>query len=122
MTLRRQSAYTLTKRKGTRYATWQRASPLPDIATEAETTAPEDEYFVSCKRYPNVDVYSRLIYAALGMLVEMFPVLFRDRPLQRLDPAAGLELIDDQEPKIARPRQIHPDRHQLHYLRVAPRS
>src|ERR687897_606992 len=51
-------------------------SPLLDIALELEKIALEDEYFVSRKLYPNVDFYSGLSYEALGMPVEMFPVLF----------------------------------------------
>ena len=33
-----------------------------------------------------------------------------------------LDMIDDQEPKIARPRQIEPSRHQLYYVPIAQRS
>src|ERR1700727_2483496 len=51
-------------------------NPLLDIATELEKIALEDDYFVSRKLYPNVDFYSGLIYEALGMPMEMFPVLF----------------------------------------------
>jgi citrate synthase len=51
-------------------------NPLLDIATELEKIALEDEYFIKRKLYPNVDFYSGLIYEALGMPVEMFPVLF----------------------------------------------
>src|SRR5437588_1435405 len=51
-------------------------NPLLDIAVELEKIALEDDYFISRKLYPNVDFYSGLIYEALGMPVEMFPVLF----------------------------------------------
>src|ERR671923_2966882 len=51
-------------------------NPLLEIATELERIALEDDYFVSRKLYPNVDFYSGLIYEALGMPVEMFPVMF----------------------------------------------
>src|SRR5207302_10663331 len=50
-------------------------NPLLDIALELEKIALEDEYFVERKLYPNVDFYSGIIYEALGMPVEMFPVL-----------------------------------------------
>ena len=53
-----------------------RLIPLLDIAPELEKIALEDEYFVSRKLYPNVDFYSGFIYQALGIPVEMFPVLF----------------------------------------------
>jgi citrate synthase len=81
-------------------------NPLLDIALELEKIALNEEYFVSRKLYPNVDFYSGIIYEALGMPVEMFPVLFA------IGRTAGwiaqwLEMIDDPEQKIARPRQIY---------------
>ncbi|HEY8763785.1 MAG TPA: citrate synthase [Solirubrobacteraceae bacterium] len=81
-------------------------NPLLDIATELEKIALEDDYFISRKLYPNVDFYSGLIYEALGMPVEMFPVLFA---IGRTSGwiAQWLEMIDDTEQKIARPRQIY---------------
>src|SRR3954451_2500945 len=81
-------------------------NPLLEIATELEKIALEDEYFVSRKLYPNVDFYSGLIYEALGLQVEMFPVLFA---IGRTSGwiAQWLELVDDKEQKIARPRQIY---------------
>jgi citrate synthase len=81
-------------------------NPLLDIALELERIALEDEYFVSRKLYPNVDFYSGLIYEALGMPVEMFPVLFA---IGRTSGwiAQWLEMIEDGEQKIARPRQIY---------------
>ncbi len=66
----------------------------------------EDEYFVERKLYPNVDFYSGLIYEALGMPVGMFPVLFAI-PRTSGWIAQWLEMIDDKEQKIARPRQIY---------------
>jgi citrate synthase len=81
-------------------------NPYLDIALELEKIALEDEYFVSRKLYPNVDFYSGLIYEALGMPVEMFPVLFA---IGRTSGwiAQWLEMIEDGEQKIARPRQIY---------------
>jgi citrate synthase len=81
-------------------------NPLLDIALELEKIALEDDYFVSRKLYPNVDFYSGLIYEALGMPVEMFPVLFA---IGRTSGwiAQWLEMIEDDEQKIARPRQIY---------------
>src|SRR3954447_24171029 len=81
-------------------------NPLLEIATELEKIALEDEYFVSRKLYPNVDFYSGLIYEALGLQVSMFPVMFA---IGRTSGwiAQWLELVDDKEQKIARPRQIY---------------
>ncbi len=95
-------------------------NPLLDIATELERIALEDDYFISRKLYPNVDFYSGLIYEALGMPVEMFPVLFA------IGRTAGwiaqwLEMIDDKEQKIARPRQIYTGGHQLDYVPISER-
>ena len=81
-------------------------SPLLDIALELEKIALEDDYFVSRKLYPNVDFYSGLIYEALGMPMQMFTVLFAI-PRTSGWVAQWLELMDDSEQKIARPRQIY---------------
>jgi citrate synthase len=81
-------------------------NPKLEIALELERIALEDDYFVSRKLYPNVDFYSGLIYEALGMPVGMFPVLFAI-PRTSGWIAQWLEMIDDSEQKIARPRQIY---------------
>jgi citrate synthase len=97
-----------------------RKNPLLDIATELEKIALEDDYFISRKLYPNVDFYSGLIYEALGMPVEMFPVLFA---IGRTSGwiAQWLEMIDDTEQKIARPRQIYTGERRLAYTPIAQR-
>jgi citrate synthase len=96
-------------------------NPLLDIALELEKIALEDDYFISRKLYPNVDFYSGLIYEALGMPVEMFPVLFA---IGRTSGwiAQWLEMIDDPEQKIARPRQIYTGARALDYLPLSARS
>ncbi|MGQ2910520.1 citrate synthase [Aeromicrobium sp.] len=81
-------------------------NPLLEIAQELEKIALEDEYFVSRKLYPNVDFYSGLIYEALQFPPEMFTVLFAiGRTPGWL--AQWLELVDDKEQKIARPKQVY---------------
>jgi citrate synthase len=81
-------------------------NPLLEIALELERIALQDEYFVSRKLYPNVDFYSGLIYEALGFPVEFFPVLFAiPRTVGWL--AQWVELVNDADQKIARPRQIY---------------
>jgi citrate synthase len=83
-----------------------RPSPLLAVARELERVALQEEYFVSRKLYPNVDFYSGLIYEAMGLPVEMFPVLFAiPRTAGWL--AQWREAIADPEQKIARPRQIY---------------
>ncbi len=96
-------------------------NPLLDLAIELEKIALEDEYFVDRKLYPNVDFYSGIIYEALGMPVEMFPVLFA------IGRTAGwiaqwLEMIDDPEQKIARPRQIYTGDRGRDYVPIDQRS
>ncbi|WP_340540570.1 citrate synthase [Nocardioides sp. GXZ039] len=81
-------------------------NPLLEIALELEKIALEDEYFVKRKLYPNVDFYSGLIYEAFQFPPEMFTVLFAiGRTPGWL--AQWLELVQDPEQKIARPKQIY---------------
>jgi citrate synthase len=96
-------------------------NPLLEIATELEKIALEDDYFISRKLYPNVDFYSGLIYEALGMPVEMFPVLFA---IGRTSGwiAQWLEMIEDPEQKIARPRQIYTGQRSLDYVPIEQRG
>jgi citrate synthase len=96
-------------------------NPLIDIATELERIALEDDYFVSRKLYPNVDFYSGLIYEALGLPVSMFPVMFA---IGRTSGwiAQWLELVQDKEQKIARPRQIYTGERTRDYVPVEQRG
>jgi citrate synthase len=83
-----------------------RPSALLPIALELERIALQEAYFVDRKLYPNVDFYSGLIYEALGLPVEMFPVMFAiPRTAGWL--AQWREALDDPEQKIARPRQVY---------------
>ncbi|HEY5287415.1 MAG TPA: citrate synthase [Solirubrobacteraceae bacterium] len=95
-------------------------SPLLDIATELEKRALDDEYFTSRKLYPNVDFYSGLIYEALGLPVAMFPVMFA---IGRTSGwiAQWLEMVEDSEQKIARPRQIYTGDRDQDYVPIAKR-
>jgi citrate synthase len=81
-------------------------SPLIDIALEMERIALQDDYFVSRKLYPNVDFYSGVIYQAMGLPIDVFPVLFAiGRTSGWL--AQWEEMLNDEEQKIARPRQLY---------------
>ena len=96
-------------------------SPLLDIATELEKIALGEDYFVSRSLYPNVDFYSGLIYQALGMPMSMFPVMFA------IGRTAGwiaqwLEMVQDSEQKIARPRQIYIGERTREYVPLAERG
>jgi citrate synthase len=83
-----------------------RPNPLLAVALELERIALQDEYFIKRKLYPNVDFYSGLIYEAMGLPVEMFPVLFAI-PRTSGWLAQWQEMVGDAEQKIARPRQIY---------------
>jgi citrate synthase len=80
--------------------------PMLDLAMELERIALEDEYFVKRRLYPNVDFYSGIIYKALRLPVDMFPVMFAI-PRTSGWLAQWTELLEDEEQKIARPRQIY---------------
>ena len=95
-------------------------NPLLDIALELERIALEDDYFVERKLYPNVDFYSGLIYEALGMPVSMFPVMFAI-PRTSGWIAQWLEMVQDSEQKIARPRQVYTGERGRDYVPVDSR-
>ncbi|HMJ36594.1 MAG TPA: citrate/2-methylcitrate synthase, partial [Baekduia sp.] len=96
-------------------------NPLLDIALEVEKIALEDEYFVQRKLYPNVDFYSGLIYEALGLPMDMFPVMFAI-PRTSGWIAQWLEMVQDKEQKIARPRQIYTGDRTRDYVALGDRS
>ncbi|MDQ6915066.1 MAG: citrate synthase [Actinomycetota bacterium] len=96
-------------------------NPLLDIALELERIALEDDYFVERKLYPNVDFYSGLIYEALGMPTAMFPVLFAI-PRTSGWIAQWLEMVQDSEQKIARPRQVYTGERERDYVPVDQRG
>ena len=81
-------------------------NPKIEIAVELEKHALEDDYFTERKLYPNVDFYSGLIYEALTIPTDMFTVMFAI-PRTSGWIAQWLEMVQDEETKIARPRQIY---------------
>jgi citrate synthase len=95
-------------------------NPLLEIATELEKIALEDDYFIERKLYPNVDFYSGLIYEAMGLPVAMFPVMFA---IGRTSGwiAQWLEMVQDSEQKIARPRQIYTGGRERDYVPIDQR-
>jgi citrate synthase len=90
-------------------------NPLLEIAVELEKQALADEYFTSRKLYPNVDFYSGLIYEALNIPRAMFTVMFAI-PRTSGWIAQWLEMLDDPETKIARPRQIYTGHRERDFL------
>jgi citrate synthase len=96
-------------------------NPLLDIALELEKIALQDDYFIERKLYPNVDFYSGLIYEALGLPVEMFPVMFA---IGRTSGwmANWLEQVQDEEQRIARPRQVYTGGRDRAYVPIEQRG
>jgi citrate synthase len=79
-------------------------SELLEIAQRIEQIALEDEYFIDRKLYPNIDFYSGLILTALKIPKEMFTIIFViGRTVGWI--TQWIELKEDSEMKIARPRQ-----------------
>jgi len=96
-------------------------NPKLQIATELEKRALDDSYFTDRKLYPNVDFYSGLIYEALNLPRDMFTVMFAI-PRTSGWIAQWLEMQDDPDTKIARPRQIYTGRRELDYLPIDERG
>ena len=95
-------------------------NPLLDIALELERIALEDDYFVRRRLYPNVDFYSGLIYQSIGLPTSMFTVLFA---IARMAGwlAQWLELMNDPETRIARPRQVYLGEDNRKYVAMSKR-
>lgn len=80
--------------------------PLLQLAMELERIALEDDYFVERKLFPNVDFYSGIILQALGLPTYMFTVMFAvARTVGWI--AQWLEMIEDPQRRIGRPRQLY---------------
>ena len=97
------------------------SDPLLDIAKHLEAAALKDSYFVERKLYPNVDFYSGIILRAIGLPVEMFPVIFA---IGRMPGwiANYKEIMEDPKSRINRPRQIYIGRTLNHYVPVEERK
>jgi len=94
--------------------------PEFEIAKQLEEAALKDEYFVERKLYPNVDFYSGIIMKAIGIPIEMFPVMFS---IGRLPGwiAQWKEMREHHEP-IGRPRQIYVGSTERPYVDITNRS
>lgn len=95
--------------------------PLLDIALELEEIALNDSYFIERRLYPNVDFYSGLIYRAIGVPKNMFPVFFA---IGRLPGwiAHWKEATENNRLQIARPRQIYTGPAKQSYVPMDKRS
>jgi citrate synthase len=96
-------------------------NPKLELATELEKRALDDDYFTDRKLYPNVDYYSGLIYEALNLPTEMFTVMFAI-PRTSGWAAQWLELVNDKEQKIARPRQVYTGERNRDFVDIGDRG
>jgi len=94
--------------------------PVLDIAKRLEEAALKDEYFIERKLYPNVDIYSGIIYRAIGIPTQMFTVMFA---LGRLPGwiAQWREMRQKGEP-IGRPRQVYTGSNARDYVGIGDRN
>nr|MBA3793263.1 citrate (Si)-synthase [Rubrobacter sp.] len=97
-----------------------KTSPLLDTAIELEKRALDDEYFTDRKLYPNVDYWSGIIYEAMGIPTDAFTVMFAIGRTPGWT-AQWLELMNDPEFKIARPRQIYTGPREADYVPIGER-
>jgi len=95
--------------------------PLFELALELEQLALNDDYFKEKKLYPNVDFYSGIIYKALGLQTNMFTVMFAiARTVGWV--AHWIEMTNDPEQRIGRPRQIYTGAAQRDYIETSQRG
>lgn len=96
------------------------SDPLLDIAKKLEETALHDSYFIERKLYPNVDFYSGIIMRAIGIPMEMFTVMFA---IGRMPGwiANYKEIMEAQESRIYRPRQVYIGEKERPYIPIKDR-
>jgi citrate synthase len=84
----------------------KREDPLLDIAKRLEEIALRDPYFIDHYLYPNVDFYSGIVLRAIGIPLNMFPVMFA---IGRLPGwiSQWKESHEDADWKLTRPRQVY---------------
>ena len=81
-------------------------NPTLQVAKELERIALSDDYFISKKLYPNVDVYSGIILDAMGFPTSMFtPIFAISRTVGWI--SQWKEMIAEKNQKIGRPRQLY---------------
>jgi citrate synthase len=94
--------------------------PLLDLAIELEKIALDDKYFVDRKLYPNVDFYSGIILKAMGFPTAMFtPIFALARTVGWI--SQWMEMIEDPQQRIGRPRQIYTGAPARDYVSIGER-
>lgn len=95
--------------------------PLLKLAMKLESIALQDDYFVDRKLFPNVDFYSGIILRAMGFPPSMFTVLFAlARTVGWI--AHWVEMIQDPNQKIGRPRQLYTGPKERPYVPLEQRT
>ena len=95
--------------------------PTFEIAMALEEIALKDEYFIERKLYPNVDFYSGIILKALGIPTSMYTVMFAlARSVGWI--AQWLEMMEDSDFKIGRPRQLYVGKERRDYVSIDKRK
>lgn len=79
--------------------------PLLEIARELEVKTLQDDYFKERNLYPNVDFYSGILLRAIGIPLNMYPVMFAIGRMPGW--IANWWELHDQKQRISRPRQIY---------------
>ena len=93
----------------------------PRIAKEIEELALNDTYFREKNLYPNVDFYSGILLKALNIPTTMFtPIFAVGRTVGWL--SQWKEMIEDEEFKITRPRQLFTGDRDKSYKKVPDRE
>ncbi|NKB63147.1 MAG: citrate synthase [Gammaproteobacteria bacterium] len=95
--------------------------PKLELAMELERIALEDDYFIEKKLYPNVDFYSGIILKAMGFPTSMFTVMFAiGRTVGWV--SHWKEMLNDDEQKIGRPRQLYLGQQHRSFLPIDKRG
>ena len=99
----------------------KRKDPLLDIAKRLEEVALKDPYFIDHNLYPNLDFYSGIVLRAIGIPLNMFPVMFS---IGRLPGwiSQWKESNDDPNWKLHRPRQIYIGLKKRNYIPIDERG
>lgn len=94
--------------------------PLLELAVELEETALKDDYFIERKLFPNVDFYSGIIYRAIGVPLNMFPVMFSIGRMPGW--IAQWKEMRESKGRIGRPRQIYTGQAERDYVPMEKRK
>ncbi len=79
--------------------------PLLDIARELEAKTLQDDYFKERNLYPNVDFYSGILLRAIGIPLNMYPVMFSIGRMPGW--IANWYELHEHKQRISRPRQVY---------------